>query len=305
MKKFVIGVDIGGTTIKIGAVSDGKVYFKKVINTPSLTDCNKNIDSIASVVNQIAKETGANAVGVGVPGIIDSLKGEIIYSNNIAVSNVAFANLLSKKVNLNCKIINDANAATLAEWKYGAGKGFQNVVMFTLGTGVGCGTVIGDKPLLNGNGFLAAGGHVIIKSNGRKCNCGSYGCLEQYASATALIKDTKKLLNKRKSILSKNNLSAKMIFDAEEIKDSVAVEAVEKYICYLSDGIASVYNLLFPQVFILGGGVGNAGERFIKRVEEKVKQKIYCKQLADNVIIKSAKMGNDAGIIGAALFSQL
>ena len=177
--------------------------------------------------------------------------------------------------------------------------------MFTLGTGVGCGMVINGNPLLSGNGYLAAGGHMIIKSNGRKCNCGSFGCLEQYASATAMIRDTKKLLKKRKSILDEDNLTAKSIFDAERLNDVVAVEVVEKYISYLSDGVASVYNLFFPEVFILGGGVSNAGESFIKQVAEKVGRKIYCKEFADKIIIKAAQMGNDAGIIGAALFSEL
>ena len=302
---FCIGVDIGGTTIKLGAVKDGQVYFKKTIKTPSLTDAQKNIDVIAYEIDQLAKKTQAHIVGIGVPGIIDSQKGEIVYSNNIAVSDLPFVDLLAKKINLRCKIINDANAAVLAEWKYGAGKGYQNVSMFTLGTGVGCGTVVNGRPLINGNGYLTAGGHIIIKSNGRKCNCGSFGCLEQYASATALIRDTKKLLGKRKSILTQDNLTAKSIFDAEKLKDPLAVEMVEKYINYLSDGIASVYNLFFPDVFILGGGVSNAGESLINRVQERVGQKIFCKQFANKIIIKSAQMGNDAGIIGSALFAEL
>lgn len=304
MEKTVIGVDVGGTSIKIGAVSGREVFGKTSFPTPG-SDVEKIADEIAHTINKLAVQTGAELVGIGMPGIIDSEKGRVVYSNNIAVTDVPLCEMIKARTGFASYMINDANAAALAEWKFGAGSGTQNLVMFTLGTGVGCGSVINGMPPASGQTYLAAGGHIIVREGGRKCTCGSRGCLEAYASATALIADTKTRLKKQTSLLTGKELNAKVIFEAEEAGDKVAKAAVSKYISYLAAGIASVYNLLFPEVFVLGGGVSNAGKKFIDRVTQEVRTKIYSKQDADKIIIRHAEMGNDAGIVGAAVYAKM
>lgn len=304
MKNTLIGVDVGGTSIKIGAVRDGKIMSRRSFPTPTNITGENLAYLIADAVNSMAKKFSTNNVGIGMPGIINSTTGEIVYSNNIKLKDVPFKKLFAQHSNLTCSILNDANTATLGEWKYGAGRGSNNLVMLTLGTGVGCGTVLNGMPPTDSS-CLSAGGHIIIRHNGRQCTCGNRGCLEAYASATALLKQAVQRAKKSESLLNQHEITAKSVFECAKMGDVVAKKCVDEYIEYLATGVASIYNLLFPDVVVLGGGVSCAGQQLADRVRERASQLIFNKQHSHLVKVVPAQLGNDAGIIGATVFAEM
>ena len=299
----VIGVDIGGTSVKLGIVHGGKVCKKTVFETPAREGAGAVARRLAAEISALAAASGAALVGVGMPGIIDSEKGAVLYSNNIPAEGYPLGEELRARTGLACHVLNDANAAAVAEWKFGAGRGANRVVLFTLGTGVGCGVVLGE-PQVSGRAAFAAGGHIVIREGGRRCTCGSRGCMEMYASASALVRDAKRLLRGRESCLAPRGLTAKQIFSAAQAGDAAATAAVRAYAGHLAAGVTSVYNLFFPEAVLLGGGVGGAGEYLAAQVERLVKESIYVKQAANMVCVRPALLGNDAGMIGAAEFAR-
>lgn len=230
---MIVGIDIGGTSIKIGLVShNGKINHKTsyLVNTNLSQD--KMLIELAEYIKDWILEhkiKNIEGIGIGCPGVINSLKGRCDHSANLNWTNLEICPLLEKLLGYPCKITNDANAAALGEAKFGAGKKYHDSVMITLGTGVGGGVVINDKLFEGNEGKGAELGHMIIKMNGRKCSCGLHGCFETYASASALIKDTKKAM--KKNIKSKmwnlvnfdlNNVNGTTCFEASKQNDETA-----------------------------------------------------------------------------------
>ena len=243
-------------------------------------------------------------VGIGVPGMIDSLRGEVIYSNNLNWQDFAISEQVSKALGLPVKIANDANVAALGETKFGCGKDYQNSVMITLGTGVGSGIVI-DGKLFEGNRSAGAEiGHTAIVAGGELCTCGRRGCLEAYASATALIRDTKRAMeahpdSKLWEIGSPDAVTGKTAFDYCE-EDAVARAVVDNYIEKLGVGLVNVANALRPEIIILGGGVCAEGDRLIKPLRDMMNRDVFAGDKGPAVGILTAVLGNDAGLLGAA-----
>lgn len=310
IRKYYLGIDLGGTFIKGGIVDDrGEIVLRDKLPTESEKGGEgvvKNIVKLCKRLMSCANLTASDitGVGIGVPGMIDSAAGEVVYSNNLAWKDFPIASMVSESLGLPVKIANDANVAALGETKFGAGKNYRDSVMITLGTGVGSGIVI-DGKLFEGNRSAGAEvGHTVIVAGGEQCTCGRRGCLEAYASATALIRDTKRAMEKHPDsrlweVGSTDAVTGKTAFDYCD-KDEYAREVVDNYIEKLGVGIVNLANALRPEIIILGGGVCAQGEALIKPLGKILERDIFAGNKGPEVKILIAELENDAGLLGAA-----
>lgn len=310
IRKYYIGIDLGGTFIKGGIVDDtGNIVVKDKVPTESEKGSNHVAKNIANLCTALLDKVNMSisdvvGIGIGVPGMIDSEKGEVVYSNNLGWEHFLIAKEVEKLTGLTVKIANDANVAALGETKFGCGKNFNNTVMITLGTGVGGGIIINGK-LFEGNRSAGAEiGHSVIVAGGEQCTCGRKGCLEAYASATALIRETKRAMiadkdSKMWEIGDLENVTGKTAFDYKDI-DSSANSVVNSYIEKLGVGITNIANVFRPEVVILGGGVCAEGDRLIIPLQEYLDKEIFAGTKGPQVKILTATLKNDAGLLGAA-----
>ena len=313
-EKYYAGIDLGGTGIKCGIVNGhGEMVAIKKCVTRQDVDANVVITDMANLVVDLQKETGLKieSVGVGCPGMIDVDNGVVIYSNNLRWNNVPIVKTLKNLLNLPVDITNDANAAALGEYVAGAGKQYKSLVMLTLGTGVGGGIVFDGKLFEGNKGVGAELGHEIIKLGGEKCTCGRRGCLEAYASATAIIRDAKRAMQKDKTSLlwklangNDDNVNGKIIFDGARGGDATAKKVVNRYITYLAAGITNVVNAFRPKAIVLGGGICAASDMFLSKLTKKVKREVFGGTKFAPIKIVIASLGNDAGIYGAAALAM-
>ena len=309
IRKYYIGIDLGGTFIKGGIVDDtGNILISDKVPTESKNGAGRVALNIANLCKTLL--SGVNmttsdiiGIGMGVPGMIDSAKGEVVYSNNLGWEHFFISDEVEKQTGLPVKIANDANVAALGETKFGCGKDYNNTVMLTLGTGVGGGIIINGK-LFEGNRSAGAElGHSVIVAGGEQCTCGRKGCLEAYASATALIRDTKRAMladknSKMWEIGSIENVMGKTAFDYKDVDES-ARKVVEDYIEKLGVGITNIANEFRPEAVILGGGVCAQGDNLIKSLQEFVNKEIFAGNKGPQVKILTATLENRAGILGA------
>ena len=309
---IVIGVDVGGGSIKGGAINDkGKVLDEFVIpinrfDEPEIT-FGALADAINNFINTHHYDEEISGVGLGIPGLINKDTGIVASSPNMP--KWLYFNIkefLSQRIKLPIKLVNDASAAALGEAKFGSGRKYQYLIMFTLGTGVGGGIVFNGQ-LIDGNeGEGAQLGHAVIVHNGRKCGCGRKGCLEAYASATALTQRTRYIMGLHpESILNDiyketGKINAMTAFIAAKRGDPVAIELVNEYVMYLSEGILNYCNIFRPDVVVLSGGVANEGEYLISKIRKYIKERDYGYKNSPEVDIKQAELGYDSGKIGAA-----
>ena len=307
MFKYVFGVDLGGTTVKIGflTTSGEKVDVWEI---PTRTEQNGKyiLGDIAKSVRAKMEEKGITdsevmGVGIGAPGPVDS-KGVIYNAVNLGWGKFNLEEELHSIVKLPVKAGNDANVAAYGEaWK-GGGKGYSNMLLATLGTGVGGGIIIDGKLL---NGATGAGGeigHIHIEDEEEDtCGCGNHGCFEQYASATGAVRLAKRELvasNEDSVLRSENDLTCKLIFDAAKAGDALAKRVIEKYGYYLGKGLAAVASVTNPEVIVLGGGVSKCGEILFDLLRPSYEKYVF--PGSANVKFALAELGNDAGIFGAA-----
>ena len=307
-----VGIDVGGTSIKGATIRDnGEVLDRFSMPMDKAASPEEVIGKLCELVN----ETLANnkyddkvvGIGIGIPGMFNKETGVIVSCPNLPTwTGFNLKDFIEARCHLYVKMVNDADAAALAEAKFGVGKDFNYVLMITLGTGVGGGIVI-NKNLYNGNlGMGGELGHMVIELDGKQCGCGRKGCFEAYASATALIRDTKIAMEAHpESLLHKVSeelgcLDARVAFLAESKGDKVAAEVVRNYVKYLSEGLLNYCNILRPNIIVLSGGVANEGENLLGRVREYIKLHNYGMKKAPEVEIRKATLGYDAGKIGAA-----
>lgn len=312
---YYIGVDLGGTKIAVGLVTeDGKIIYKESIPTHNERNSDLIIKDIADLCRHIidinkCSISDIRSIGVGSPGTVDKNNGIIIYANNIHFINTPIADMIREHIDIQVYIENDANCAALAENVAGASMGYADSVTITLGTGVGGGVIINKKILsgaFHGGGEL---GHHVIVVDGVECTCGRRGCWEAYASATGLIRQTKEAaMNDPDSIIMSlvqgdiNRIEAKTVFDAADQNDNTAKKVVDKYIHYVAEGLTNIVNIFEPEIIVIGGGVCAQGEKIVGPIRAKVKELIYGGEFYTQ--ITSAILGNDAGIIGAAMLSR-
>ena len=307
MEKRCFGVDIGGTTVKMGLFTvDGKVTDKWEIPTRKEENGKYILEDIAkSVKERMQRDTltleDIAGLGIGVPGPVKE-DGTVLKCANLGWGVFNVADTIRELTGIeNVKEGNDANVAALGEMWQGGGKGYNNLVMVTLGTGVGGGVILGGKILTGSNGAGGEIGHIRVNYEEKDvCGCGKTGCLEQYASATGVVRLAKKALEKKekKTTLVADDLSAKAVFDAAKAGDELAMDIVEKFGFYLGMALAHISQVIDPEVFVIGGGVARAGQIIIDEVSKNYEENVMF--ALKNKAFKMAELGNDAGIYGSA-----
>ncbi len=307
------GIDLGGTNIKAGIVDENqKIAMQTSAPTGAERSAEEVIADMAGLVKQLMEElkideSALAGIGVGCPGLVDAEAGIVRYSNNISWENVALVQELGKYFSCGIRISNDANCAALGEVKAGAAKDVSNAILLTLGTGVGGGIILNGKVFEGSNAGGAELGHISMIMGGEPCTCGRRGCVEAYASATALIRDAKRAAAAdRNSLMNQmcggkiENMNGKIPFDAALEGDEAAKEVVENYYTYLAEAIANYVNIFRPDAVLLSGGICNQGSRLTKPVEEHLSFLCFGGDRAFVPPVRCAILGNDAGIIGAA-----
>lgn len=314
---YRIGIDLGGTNIAVGVVDDNfKILGEGKVKTNAPRPADEICDDIAKAVNMAisnAKLTmdDIGFVGIGAPGSINPITGIIGFSNNLGFENTPIVKMLEERLNKKVIIDNDANAAAVGEMLAGAGAGCNNIVAVTLGTGVGGGTIIDGKMLLGTNFAGGELGHTVIVFNGEQCTCGRRGCWEAYASATALVKQTKaKMLENKNSKMWEivngdiEKVNGKTAFDAMRLNDKAGIEVVDQYCDYVACGVVNFINVFQPTVVCIGGGISKEGDVLISRINKHLDER-FSKNIDKQSVVKTAVLGNDAGIIGAAMLDKI
>ena len=270
------------------------------------TTINKLIDLVEQYIKDQKIADQIIGIGIGIPGLLDVNKGTVVMSNNLKWEDLPIVDMFKKRLPYPVRISNDANAATLGEALYGAGKGVPYVIMLTLGTGVGGGIVL-DGKLYEGNlGQGAELGHIVVQYGGRECTCQRKGCLERYASATALVMDTKEAMEKHpESLMHKiakeqGKVDGRVAFKAARQNDPAGLAVVEQYIYFLSEGILNYCNIFRPNIVILSGGIANEGDYLFDRINAYLPKERYGFPRSPAVKVVPAKLGYDSGKIGAA-----
>lgn len=309
---YDIGIDVGGTSIAAGLVDRNcKIIVRKSIATDRGMTAKDMAEQLVELARAVIAESGiperrVHSIGVGVPGTANRKTGRIEYANNLPNCQGNIRQLLQGQTSRKIYFENDANAAAWGEYIC-CDKRYRSFVLVTLGTGVGGGIILNGK-LVRGVNYAAAElGHMTIRYDGIPCSCGRKGCLEAYASAEALIAQAREAMDKKKKSilweLCDGDLSAvngRLIFDAVRRGDKPAVRVVEGYAEYLSEGLANIINILQPELLCLGGGISKSGDILIPMLEERIRNKIYSRYSSANTELMSARLDNDAGIIGAA-----
>ena len=310
MKEYIIGIDLGGMSAK-GAIFSltGELLAEQRVKTCAKDCFDTTVENLAGLAKSLAESVGATleavaAIGMGAPGVVDSARGIVLRWSNFGWIDAPLAQELSKKTGVLVCVANDANVAALGEAKFGAAKGCDNMVMITLGTGVGAG-IVAEGILLEGNKSAGAElGHSVIVVDGEQCSCGRKGCFEAYSSATALIRDTKRAMEAHKDsdmweIGSLDEVTGKTAFDYKDA-DPYAKEVVDNYLKHLACGIVNVANIFRPEIVLLGGGVCAQGSALTKPLQKLLDKEIFAGELGPKVKIRIAELGNSAGLLGAA-----
>lgn len=311
---YYIGIDLGGTNMRVGIVSeDGRILAKDNVATHRERSYQEIIKDMAALTFKLIESEkisirDVKSIGIATPGTSDNIKGILGYSNNFNFHDVPMRDEMQKLINLPVYLENDANCSALAENIIGEAKGSKDSVSITLGTGVGSGIIIDGKIYSGFNNAAAEMGHTVIVVDGIQCSCGRKGCWEMYSSATALIARTKEMAKKNPGSKINEIVSGKTekiggetVFKAAKQGDKVALDIVEKYIIYLAEGITNVINTFQPEILTIGGGISNEGDYLLNPLKDLVSKRVYSRGDIKQTKIKISKMGNDAGIIGAAM----
>ena len=314
---YRIGVDLGGTNIAVGVINDkyeiiGRGKRKTAMPRPAkeiLTD-------IVACIRMACDDAGIStdeirSVGIGTPGTVNKETGVIEYANNLQFDKVPAVAILKEMLDVPYYLENDANAAALGEAMAGAGVGKKSFVAVTLGTGVGGGIVVNGKIWSGCNGAGGELGHIVIRFDGEPCNCGRIGCWERYASATALVSQTKAMMEQHPESRmwelaegSIDNVGGRTAYDAMRLGDAWATQVVRQYEEYVAVGTVNIINAMQPEMICFGGGISNEGETLLAPVRAYVEKFRYSRYSSTQTEICRAKLGNDAGIIGAALLDE-
>ncbi len=315
---YRIGVDLGGTNIAVGLVDEEyNIVIKKSTPTKAERHPDEIAADIAMLCEKVCAEQGIDIadianIGVATPGIADCDAGEVVYSCNLPFRKYPLAKKVAQKLGVDAgrvTLANDANAAAWGEAVAGAAKGSSNSVMITLGTGVGGGIIIDNKIYTGFNYAGAELGHIVIEIDGAQCGCGRRGCWEAYSSATGLIRMTREKIEELRAsgedsvMLKAERISGRTACEAMRAGDKAGKEVYDKYVKYLAMGLANIINIFQPEIISLGGGVSNEGQSLIDALLPLVRGEQYGSDLLDPhklTELRIAKLGNDAGIIGAA-----
>lgn len=308
---FRMGIDIGGTTVKLGLV-DARNRITARAGIPTPEDFFEAADAIAAAALKLLKSAGQKPsslpfAGIGVPSTLQQETGRIIFANNAGWKDAPLRDAMEQRLGIKVLAANDADCALSGEAAAGAARGVRNVLMFTLGTGVG-GAMLLDGRLYRGHRGLGMElGHTPILAGGRLCTCGTRGCLEAYASATGLIALTKEAMAENPGSLMHQQVQqhsglvdGRTAFDCAHTKDPAALKVVDTYCELLAQGIGGQVNVFRPELVLIGGGLSHAGEALLERVKRMLPRFVLSVDLIPLPEVRLAQLGNDAGIIGAA-----
>ncbi len=312
-KKYRIGIDLGGTNLKVSVVDAGNAILgKKSIKTRAERPWQQVIADMAAVVNELLAELGCVVeecikIGVGSPGMIDHINGVVVFAGNFGWHNVPLVQELQKYFDLPIRLANDANCAVLGEVVAGAAKGAKDVVLLTLGTGVGGGVVAGGVLQEGGSAGGMELGHILLVMDGEECTCGRRGCFEAYSSARALARQARSMACAHPESLMMEmcqgdlaNMNGVIPFKAAQKGDKYAQLVVDAYIRYLGEGIVNCVNIWRPEKILVGGGISNEGDPLIVPLNEYVKVRCFAGEKGYVAPVETAILANDAGLIGAA-----
>lgn len=312
-----LGIDLGGTNIAVGITDES---HKIIVKTSRKTKVPCSEDEICAQLADATLETLKKAglsldsipyIGIGSPGTVNRETGVIEFSNNLGFNNLPLRRLMEEKLGKKTILENDANAAAFGEYKAGALRGSKIGIAITLGTGIGSGIIISGKILAGSNFAGGEMGHMVIVAKGRQCSCGRQGCWETYASASGLIRSTREAMEKdRSSALWRvaggklENVDGRTAFQAMREGDAAGRAVVDDYIYYLACGLTNCINIFQPDILCIGGGVSNEGDPLMVPLKELVAKQIYSMNSKKQTTICRAQLGNDAGILGAALLGE-
>ena len=304
MAQYYVGVDVGGTTVKMGMFSDtGELLDKWEIPTRRKNNGKYILSDIVDSIEEKREtfEGNIKGIGVGIPGPVTA-DGTVLKCANLGWDVFSVSNKLASLTGVgNVKVGNDANVAALGEMWKGAGEGEKDLIMVTLGTGVGGGIIIDGHPVVGAHGAGGEIGHITVRNDETEtCGCGRKGCLEQYASATGLVRLTKRYFEKntKNSILNKKEITAKEVFDAAKAGDEAALEITQEFGAYLGQALVNLAATVDPAVFVIGGGVSKAGDILLDIVRKYFYDHAFYGNQKTKILL--ATLGNDAGIYGAA-----
>lgn len=313
---YRIGIDLGGTNIVAGVVDE---TYRIVASAKCKTNLPRPAEEIVEDMARMAEEAARTAgltmadidfVGVGCPGTCNRETGIVEFSNNLRFDHLPLKSMLADRLRKPIDIENDANAAALGEAVAGAAKGVSSAVCITLGTGVGSGIILDGKVFSGSNYAGAELGHMVIVVDGESCTCGRNGCWEAYASATALINQTRRAMaNHPESLMWKiseegGKVNGRTAFDAMRAGDPVGQQVVDTYIRYIACGLVNVVNIFQPEVLCIGGGICNEGDTLLKPLEQQIAEARFSKYSEQQTRLCVAALGNDAGVIGAAALGR-
>ena len=314
--QYYIGIDLGGTGIKAGIVDEkGNIILKDSCPTKAERHYSEVIRDMARLAIDVVEKSGHSmseikAIGIGLPGIMDSRTGRVPFCTNLGWHNVPIVEEMARYTDVPVFVDNDATVAGLAESVAGVSAGCENSLFITLGTGVGGGVVIGGKVFSGSHGVASEIGHMVTVADGEMCTCGVRGCWERYASATALIREGRKLCQSRPdTALAKavngdlNAITAKHVIDLAKAGDPDCAALFDRYVYHLCLGLRSLISLYDPEVIALGGGVSHAGQFLLDAVRALLPKMVFYRDMP-YARIELAKLINDAGIIGAAMLGR-
>ena len=307
---YYLGIDLGGTNIAAGLCDEkGNIICKDSIPTLKERETSEIVADMAMIAKRVAVAGGANiadikAVGIGCPGTVDRKTGEVVFSNNIVMHHFPLEKEFRKHFDVPVALENDANAAALGEYMT-CGEGVDSFVFITLGTGVGGGIILDGKIYRGFNGAGAEIGHQTLIYGGKRCTCGRRGCLESYASVSALIEQTREAISAHPDSLmaawEKENgkVNGRTAFECAKSGDRAAIEVRDRYIEYVAEGICSIVNVLQPKILAIGGGISREGELLLEPIRKYFAENDFNKYMP-KTDIRIAKLFGDAGIVGAA-----
>ena len=317
MAEYYVGIDFGGMSAKAGLFDkNSKMLAKDTVKTSKDDNYVTTVAKMAQLVKKLCEENdvpikSVRRIGLASPGVIDSKEGVVVRWGNYNWSDKPLARDMSEAVGAEVRVVNDANAAAYGEAIYGAAKAYKNSIFITLGTGIGSGIIIDGKLFEGVRGAGAEAGHMVIQVGGVPCGCGRKGCFEQYASASALIRDTKRAMFEHKDSImwqmtggDPENVDGKTAFAASREGDAAAQTVVKNYIVYLGEGILNLVSIFRPEAVILGGGVCNEGEYLLAPLRKYVAERLYVGCDKVPLTLNRAALGNDAGIYGALAFAM-
>jgi len=306
-ENYILGLDIGGTSIKAGIVNKwGNLKGFQTIPTNSSQGPDQVLATINTLIQYYQEQDSISGIGIALAGSINNKAGVCIYSPNLNWRNVAIGKIIEDSTGTEVRLINDANAACLGEYFFGAGRSYNNIICITIGTGIGSGVILDNKLFTGNSGLAPEVGHMVLIKDGPRCSCGRKGCWEALVSASAIIKRAAVEINTGTSTMlneltggEKDSLTVQYIFKAWQAGDSLAVDIMTEVKEYLALGLANLVNILNPKCIVLGGGIIDLDSELTAGLEDMVKELSF-PSFKDTVLIKKAKLGNKAGLVGGA-----